>query len=45
MVSRLVEICGDPVMLYDEDRRVSVPADVATSLGEGGGGSLGPLDH
>jgi DNA replication protein DnaC len=45
VVSRLVEICGDPVMLYDEDRRMRVPADVATSLGDGGGSSLGPLDH
>jgi DNA replication protein DnaC len=45
VVSRLVEICGDPVLLYDEDRRMRVPADAATSLGEGGGSALGPLDH
>jgi DNA replication protein DnaC len=45
VVSRLIEICGDPVLLYDEDRRVRVPADAATSLGEGGAGALGPLDH
>jgi DNA replication protein DnaC len=45
VVSRLVEICGDPVLLYDEDRRMHVSADTATSLGEGGGSALGPLDH
>jgi DNA replication protein DnaC len=45
VVSRLVEICGDPVLLYDEDRRMRVPADAASSLGEGGGSALGPLDH
>jgi DNA replication protein DnaC len=45
VVSRLVEICGDPVLLFDEDRRVRVTADVATSLGESGSSALGPLDH
>ena len=45
VVSRLVEMCGDPVMLFDDDRRMRVSADVATSLGEGGGSALGPLDH
>jgi DNA replication protein DnaC len=45
VVSRLVEMCGDPVLLFDEDRRMQVSADVATSLGEGGGSALGPLDH
>ena len=44
VVSRLVEICGDPVLLFDEDRRMRVSADPATSLGEGGA-ALGPLDH
>jgi len=43
IVSRLVDICGDPVLLFGEDRRVTV--DVATSVGEGGGSTLGPLDH
>jgi DNA replication protein DnaC len=45
VVSRLVEMCGDPLPLFDDDRRVHVSADVATSLGESGGGGLGPLDH
>ena len=45
VVSRLVEMCGDPLPLFDEDRRISLPADVATSLGEGGASVLGPLDH
>ena len=45
VVSRLVEMCGDPLPLFDEDRRMRVSADVATSLGEGGGSALGPLDH
>jgi DNA replication protein DnaC len=45
VVSRLVEMCGDPLPLFDEDRRMRVSADVATSLGEGGGAALGPLDH
>jgi DNA replication protein DnaC len=51
VVSRLVEICGDPLPLFDDDRRLRVSADVAGSLGEssaGGGGNggagLGPLD-
>jgi DNA replication protein DnaC len=44
VVSRLVEMCGDPLPLFDDDRRMRVSADVATSLGEGSGG-LGPLDH
>jgi DNA replication protein DnaC len=44
IVSRLVAICGDPLLLFDEDRRMHVSADVATSLGEGGS-ALGPLDH
>ena len=45
VVSRLVEMCGDPVTLFDDDRRMRVSADVATSLGESGGSALGPLDH
>jgi DNA replication protein DnaC len=45
VVSRLVEMCGDPLPLFDEDRRLRVSADVATSLGEGAGPALGPLDH
>jgi DNA replication protein DnaC len=45
VVSRLVEMCGDPLPLFDEDRRVHISADAATSLGEGGGSALGPLDH
>jgi DNA replication protein DnaC len=45
IVSRLVEICGDPVFLFDQDRRQQVPADAATSLGQGAGSALGPLDH
>ena len=45
VVSRLVEICGDPVLLFDEDRRMRVSGDVATSLGESGGAGVGPLDH
>jgi DNA replication protein DnaC len=44
VVSRLVEMCGDPLPLFDDDRRMRVSADVATSLGKGSGG-LGPLDH
>jgi DNA replication protein DnaC len=38
IVSRIIEMCGDPVLLFDEDRRMRVSAD-------GGGGVLGPLDH
>src|SRR3954454_7507823 len=45
IVSRLIEMCGDPVLLFDEDRRMRVSADVATSLGQSGGSALGPLDH
>jgi DNA replication protein DnaC len=52
IVSRLVEICGDPLYLFDEDRRQRVSAEVAGSLGESsagggpvGGTGLGPLDH
>jgi DNA replication protein DnaC len=45
VVSRLVEICGDPLPLYDEDRRLRVSAEMAGSLGEGGGGTLGSLDQ
>jgi DNA replication protein DnaC len=45
IVSRLVEMCGDPILLFDEDRRFHVSADAATSLGEAGGSALGPLDH
>jgi DNA replication protein DnaC len=45
IVSRLIDMCGDPVLLFGEDRRMRVSADVATSLGEGGGSALGPLDH
>lgn len=45
IVSRLVGICGDPVDLYGEDRRMQYSTGLATSLGESGGSSLGPLDH
>jgi DNA replication protein DnaC len=51
VVSRLVEMCGNPLPLFDEDRRMHVSADVASSLGKSpAGGSissagLGPLDH
>ena len=47
VVSRLVEMCGNPQPLCGPDRRVEVPAptDVATSLGDSGASSLGPLDH
>lgn len=45
IVSRLVEMCGDPVLLFDEDRRMQVSADVASSLGESAGSTLGQLDH
>jgi DNA replication protein DnaC len=47
VVSRLVEMCGDPLPLFDEDRRMRVSADVPGSLGDSGGmaGGLGPLDH
>jgi DNA replication protein DnaC len=51
VVSRLVEMCGDPLPLFDEDRRMRVSADVASSLGKSsaggsmGGAGLGPLDH
>jgi DNA replication protein DnaC len=45
IVSRLVDICGDPVLLFGDDRRMQVSADVASSLGESGGSALGPLDH
>ena len=45
VVSRLVEICGNPRPLFGPDRRVQVSADTATSLGEGAGSALGPLDH
>ena len=45
VVSRLVEMCGDPLPLFDEDRRMRVSADIASSLGESGGSALGPLDH
>ncbi|MGH2955510.1 MAG: ATP-binding protein [Solirubrobacterales bacterium] len=41
VVSRLVEMCGDPLPLFDEDRRlrVSAGAEATGSVG------LGPLDH
>ena len=47
VVSRLVEMCGDPLPLFDEDRRMRVSADIPGSLGDSGGvaGGLGPLDH
>jgi DNA replication protein DnaC len=45
VVSRLVEMCGDPLPLFDEDRRMRVSADIASSLGDAGGSALGPLDH
>ena len=37
VVSRLVEICGDPLPLFDEDRRLRVSADDRRSLGDRGG--------
>jgi DNA replication protein DnaC len=43
--SRLVDMCGDPVHLFGEDRRQQFSPGMAGSLGEGGGGALGPLDH
>jgi DNA replication protein DnaC len=43
--SRLVAMCGDPVNLFGEDRRQQFSPDAATSLGEGAGSALGPLDH
>lgn len=45
VLSRLVEMCGDPLPLYDEDRRLRVSADTATSLGEASASAIGPLDH
>src|SRR5262249_55396211 len=45
VVSRLVEMCGDPPPLFREDRRITLPADAASSYGEGGGSAMGPLDH
>jgi DNA replication protein DnaC len=45
LVSRLVEMCGNPLPMFDEDRRLRVSADAATSLGQGAGSALGPLDH
>jgi DNA replication protein DnaC len=52
VVSRLVEICGDPLPLFDDDRRLRLSADTASSYGQraSGGASvgsagLGPLDH
>ena len=45
VVSRLVEMCGDPLPLYDDDRRLRVSADAATSVGQGAGSAIGPLDH
>src|SRR5918995_1474712 len=43
VVSRLVEICGDPLPLFDDDRRLRVSAEVAGSLGDSsaGGGPVG----
>ena len=45
VVSRLVEMCGDPLPLFDEDRRMRVSPDAAASLGEGDASALGPRDH
>jgi len=53
VVSRLVEMCGDPLPLFDEDRRlrVSPGGDAASTYGPDPGGpsvgaaGLGPLDH
>ena len=53
IVSRLVEMCGDPLALYDEDRRVrfTTAAEPASSVGSStgagspGAAGLGPLDH
>jgi DNA replication protein DnaC len=52
VVSRLVEICGDPLPLFDDDRRLRLSPDTATSYGQGSSGGasvgsagLGPLDH
>jgi DNA replication protein DnaC len=44
VLSRLVEMCGDPLPLYDEDRRLRVSAEVAGDLGDGAGSALGRLD-
>ena len=46
-------MCGDPLPLFDEDRRlrVSPASDAASAYGAGAGGTsvgtagLGPLDH
>jgi DNA replication protein DnaC len=45
IVSRIVEMCGDPILLFDEDRRMRVSADVASTLDEAGRSGLGSLDH
>ena len=53
VVSRLVEMCGDPLPLFDEDRRLRLSAggDAASSYGKASSGTsvgasgLGPLDH
>ena len=53
VVSRLVEMCGDAVHMFGddhrwrgEDRRAKpAPPDAASSLGEGAGSALSPLDH
>jgi DNA replication protein DnaC len=45
VVSRLIEICGDPVNLFGEDKRQEFSPGVVTSLGDSGGSALGPLDH
>lgn len=46
VVSRLVEMC-ELVPVFGDDRRWSSapPPDVASSLGQGAGSALGPLDH
>jgi DNA replication protein DnaC len=43
VVSRLVEMCGDPLPLYDEDRRLRVSVDSITEL-RGRRASAEPLD-
>jgi DNA replication protein DnaC len=44
-VSRLFEMCGDPLPMFDQDRRFAVsPGDVGWAIG-GSETPAGPLDH
>jgi DNA replication protein DnaC len=45
IVSRLTEMCGDPVLLFDEDRRMQVTVGLPNGPGGRAGSTLGPLDH